>query len=92
MTAVTRGSKVHPERFGNHALRVSSADASISAAAGVQDLDMGDDAAWMQYPRSPLGTLRIAAAGEQTVTVVADKIDPVGNGLKLIAIELTPVG
>jgi alpha-L-fucosidase len=92
VTAVTRGSKVHPERFGNHELRVSCADASVTAMAGVQDLDMGDDAAWMQYPRSPLGTLRIAATGEQTVTVVADTIDSVGQGLKLIAIELTPVG
>ena len=92
VAAVTRGNKVNPKRFGNHDLSVSIASNTVSATAGIQDMDMSDDAPWTQYPRSPMGTVKISEAGEHVLQLVADRIDAeAANGLKLLAVELTLV-
>jgi hypothetical protein len=92
VAAVTRGNKVNTKCFGNHDLSISIAGSSVSATAGIQDMDMSDDAPWTQYPRSPMGTIQIGEAGEQNLQLVADRVDAEAvNGLKLLAVELTPV-
>jgi hypothetical protein len=57
---------------------------------GIRDLDPAGKT--FQSVRSPVGRIRIEKAGDQTLTVKAEKIDTtVKRGLSLIAIELLPV-
>jgi alpha-L-fucosidase len=92
VAAITRANRKRAEAFGNHDLQLSIGDASVNATVGVKDLDTSDDAKVWQLPRSPMGTIRIDKAGETTLRAVATKIDPDSKrGLKLVAIELTPV-
>jgi len=90
--AITKGSKVNTENFGNHEIRVTVGNCVTTGTAGVKDMDMSDDAPWTQYPRSSLGTVRIDETGDHALELVATAIDPdAGRGLKLLALELVPV-
>lgn len=89
---ITRARKVNPEHFGNHDVTISLGAEQVSGTVGIRDMDLNDEAPWMQSPLSTVGIIRIDSAGEQNLSVRADRIDPnAGAGLKLIAVELTPV-
>lgn len=91
VTAVTWANKNHPERFGNHDLRVSVGEASVAGTAGVRDLDASADGEAGRSVRSALGRIRIDRPGDVVVRVAAERIDATaGRGLKLQAIELAP--
>ncbi len=91
VSAVTWARKNHPERFGNHDLRVRVGEASVAGTAGVRDLAASTSAEVYQTVRSSLGRIRIDRAGELKVRVAAERIDATaGRGLKLLALELTP--
>ncbi len=93
ITAITFGRKRVPERFGNHALRISVAGQVVSGTAGVKDLDMRAAAPGPQKPRSVLGKVVFREAGEYDLDVVAERLDPEATaGLSLIAVELAPAG
>jgi alpha-L-fucosidase len=93
VSAVTTGRRNQPERFGNHDIRVTVGAASVTGTVGAKDLDTSEEAPPHQFPISALGEIEIAEAGDVTLEVKAEKIDPEsGVGLTLTEIRLARIG
>ena len=89
--ALTRLNRNHPEWFGNHDVRVSVNGVSVAGTVGVRDAKPADDGKTFGVVTSRVGRIRIDEAGDHTLEVVADRLDPEATmGLKLLAIELSP--
>jgi len=68
-------------------------EVSITGTVGCKDVDTSDDADPWQFPVSALGEITIADAGDLTLRVAAERIDPDAEmGLTLAEIRLTRVG
>jgi alpha-L-fucosidase len=89
VVAVTRAHPHHPEWFGNHDVRVTHKAISLGATIGVRDMGKVENEWRAQLVRSRVGSLRIEAAGEQDITLVAERLDGSAiRGLKLVSLEL----
>lgn len=78
--------------FGTPVLKVSVGDTNITAPAGVENLDTSEGAKVIQHIRNVLGEVAINAAGECTLSIAAETLDPEAErGLTLMAVELAPV-
>ncbi len=92
VVAVTRANPRHLELFGNHDVKVSFGAVDLSATVGIRDLGAVENEWRAQLVRSRVGRLHIDQAGEHMLKVVAERLDEKAiRGLKLLAIELTPV-
>ena len=85
----TRGNSRNDTWFGNHALRVDIGNAHVCGVAGIQDLD--PEGPMVQNIPSSIGTIRIADAGDTTIRVSVDCLDPSAErGLPLRGLALRP--
>ena len=92
VSARLRVNKNNPEWFGNHDIRVSVGNTSLTGTVGVRDLKTPTDNKVFQTVRSVVGRIRLEKAGEYSLRVVAERLDPTAKlGLRLVAIDLTPV-
>jgi len=92
VTVITKANKVELTRVGTHMIEVTLDGASIQGAVGAKDFDAREGAPWMQYPRSPVGTLHLETAGEHVLTVRVCEIDPGADlGFRLIAVQIKPI-
>lgn len=91
VVVVTMANREHPERFGNHDVRVSVGSAGVTGTVGVKDLVAATSGSVFQSVRSSLGRIRLERAGDYPVQVSALRIDATAmRGLRLQAIELVP--